>query len=90
MKLTEAQRRHLAEMAVGHEAWTISGRTAAAFWFSDPRTTAGYVKDRNPNMATLHVLERAKLIENYQSDYTGGKYRITPAGRSILDGGRDG
>jgi hypothetical protein len=77
-KLTEAQKLSLARMAEGDEAWTVSGTNPHAFWKNRTR-------GRNPDLATLHALERAGLIEDYKRDFTGGQYRITPAGRAALE-----
>lgn len=82
MRLTEAQRRTLARMYYGEEAWTVSGHNPHAFW-------NGMGTGRNPSLATLHVLQRAGLIEDYKRDFTGGQYRITPAGRQALDRSND-
>jgi hypothetical protein len=78
-KLTEAQRRVLERMASGDEVWTISGRNSHTFWYNA-------LRDRSPSFPTIHKLQKSRLIEDYQRDFTGGKYRITPAGRAALSG----
>lgn len=77
MALSEAQRRVLHEMSNGREVWTVSGRDPHAFW-RDSIAAVG------PRITTVHTLERLGLVENYQRDLTGGKYRITPAGCAAL------
>jgi hypothetical protein len=81
-RLTEAQRRALERMARGDEVWTISGRHPHTFW-------KGAIAQRAPSFATLHALNKAGAIEEFERDFTGVKYRITPAGRAALSPEQD-
>jgi hypothetical protein len=75
MKLSGPQRKMLERFGAGDEVWATSGRDPSAFWHS---------KMESAHFSTVYALQDRKLIQTYQHDYSGRKWRITEAGRFAL------
>lgn len=77
MKISESRRSILERMAAGEEIWTLSGLNPHAFWHHS-------ISDRSPRIDTVDALASAGLIDAYENEWRGSKYRISPAGLRIL------
>lgn len=76
MRLSKAQVATLKRMAPGNQIWSVSGINPSAFWHGDASSRVRF--------DTIHALHRRELIENFESDYTGSKYRISKHGLAAL------
>lgn len=76
MKLSESRRKILERMSGGDEIWTLSGINPSAFWHHS-------ASDRSPRLDT-DALCNAGLIERYEREWRGSKYRISTAGHAAM------